>query len=67
MINCLPFTCMPGNVAVAAFKRVKEDYNIPVLNVAFDGLEQGTLETRLEAFVYQVKRHAEGKSKIRYK
>ncbi len=61
VINCLPFTCMPGNVAVAAFKRVKEDYNIPVLNVAFDGLEQGTLEMRLEAFVYQVKRHAEGK------
>ena len=59
VINCLPFTCMPGNIAVAAFKRVKEDHGIPVLNVAFDGLEQGTLETRLETFMYQAKRHAE--------
>ena len=58
IINLMPFTCMPGNIAAAAFKRVEEDYGLPVLNIAFDGLEQGTLETRLETFMYRVRRKA---------
>jgi predicted CoA-substrate-specific enzyme activase len=57
IINLLPFTCMPGNITAAAFKRVEDDYGLPVLNIAFDGLEQSTLETRLETFMYRVKRH----------
>ena len=57
IINLMPFTCMPGNITAAAFKRVEDDYGLPVLNIAFDGLEQGTLETRLETFMYRVKRH----------
>ncbi len=61
IINLMPFTCMPGNTTASVFKRVKDDFNIPVLDIAFDGLEQGTLEQRLEAFMYQVKRHKEKK------
>ncbi|PIP11902.1 MAG: CoA activase [bacterium (Candidatus Stahlbacteria) CG23_combo_of_CG06-09_8_20_14_all_40_9] len=57
IINLMPFTCMPGNITAAAFKGVEDDYGLPVLNIAFDGLEQGTLETRLETFMYRVKRH----------
>ncbi|OYD16376.1 hypothetical protein CH333_03495 [candidate division WOR-3 bacterium JGI_Cruoil_03_44_89] len=57
IINLMPFTCMPGNITAAAFKRVEDDYGLPVLNITFDGLEQATLETRLETFMYRVKRH----------
>ena len=57
IINVLPFTCIPGNIVSAISKSIKEDYRIPWLNLAFDGLEQGTTETRLEAFMYQAAQH----------
>ena len=57
IINVLPFTCIPGNIVSAISKSIKEDYSIPWLNLAFDGLEQGTTETRLEAFMYQAGQH----------
>ena len=61
IINVLPFTCIPGNIVNAVSKRIKEDYKTPWLNLAFDGLEQGTMETRLEAFMYQAKEHLKSK------
>ena len=66
IINLMPFTCMPGNITSAAFKRVGEDWGLPVLNIAFDGLEQGTLETRLETFMYRVKRREARRSGNQY-
>lgn len=61
IINVLPFTCIPGNIVNAVSKRIREEYRIPWLNLAFDGLEQETTETRLEAFVYQTKQYMAGK------
>ena len=61
IINVLPFTCIPGNIVNAASKRIREKYKIPWLNIAFDGLEQGTTETRLEAFMYQAKQYKKNK------
>jgi predicted CoA-substrate-specific enzyme activase len=61
IINVLPFTCIPGNIVSAISKSIKEDYRIPWLNLAFDGLEQGTTETRLEAFMYQTAQHLKNK------
>jgi len=67
IVNVLPFTCMPGTMVTAASKSIREKYKTPWLNLAFDGLEQGTTETRLEAFMYQAKQHklakAHGKTK----
>ncbi|MBN1298941.1 MAG: CoA activase [Actinobacteria bacterium] len=57
IVNVLPFTCMPGTMVTAASKSIREKYKTPWLNLAFDGLEQGTTETRLEAFMYQAKQH----------
>ena len=57
IINVLPFTCIPGNIVNAVSKRIREKYKIPWLNLAFDGLEQETTETRLEAFMYQAKQY----------
>jgi len=61
IINVLPFTCIPGNIVNASSKRIREEYKIPWLNLAFDGLEQGTTETRLEAFMYQAKQYMKNK------
>lgn len=54
VVNVMPFTCMPGTVVTAIFKAVQRDYdNVPVLNMAYDGLEQANTMTRIEAFMYQ--------------
>ena len=55
LVNIMPFTCMPGTVVTALFKRFREDNDgIPFLNMAFDGQEQSGTLTRLEAFMHQV-------------
>jgi predicted CoA-substrate-specific enzyme activase len=59
IIAVMPFTCMPGTVAQALMKRVREDEDsIPFLNMVYDGLEQSTARTRLEAFMYQAREYA---------
>jgi predicted nucleotide-binding protein (sugar kinase/HSP70/actin superfamily) len=63
IINVLPFTCIPGNLVNAVSKRIREDYKVPWLNLAFDGLEQETTETRLEAFMYQAREYMKNKKK----
>jgi hypothetical protein len=45
---------MPGTIVGAVMKRYREDHNnIPFLNMAYDGLEQTTSVTRIEAFMHQ--------------
>lgn len=54
IVAVMPFTCMPGTVSNAILKRVRDDRDgIPFLNMVYDGLEQSTALTRLEAFVHQ--------------
>ena len=55
VITVMPFTCMPGTNVAAVMARVKDEYNIPYLNMAYDGLEQTTARTRLEAFMHQAR------------
>lgn len=56
LVNIMPFTCMPGTVVNALFKRFREEHhNIPFLNLAYDGQEQTNTRTRMEAFMYQVR------------
>ena len=58
IINVMPFTCLPGTIATAIFKRFQEDHNsIPCLMMAYDGLEQTNTKTRLEAFMHQAKQY----------
>jgi predicted nucleotide-binding protein (sugar kinase/HSP70/actin superfamily) len=52
----LPFTCMPGTLIAAVSDSFRKDHgNIPWINVAYDGQDTVSLETRLQAFVHQVK------------
>ncbi|MEN6303905.1 MAG: acyl-CoA dehydratase activase [Armatimonadia bacterium] len=54
VVAVMPFTCMPGTVSNAILKCIREDAeDIPFLNMVYDGLEQSTALTRLEAFVHQ--------------
>lgn len=60
LVSVMPFTCMPGTVSNAILKRVREkENNIPFLNMVYDGLEQSTALTRLEAFVHQAREYAQ--------
>ena len=64
IVSVMPFTCMPGTVSNAILKRVREDENgIPFLNMVYDGLEQATALTRLEAFVHQAQAYADANKK----
>jgi predicted CoA-substrate-specific enzyme activase len=52
----LPFTCMPGTVVAAVSDTFRKDHgNIPFINIAYDGQDTVSLDTRLQAFVFQVK------------
>ena len=56
--NVLPFTCMPGTLICSVSDVFRKDHNnIPWVDYAFDGQEDASLETRLQAFIYQVKEY----------
>ena len=56
IVNVMPFTCMPGTIATAVLKRLREDYgNIPVLTIAYEGQRDSQTLTRLEAFIHQAR------------
>jgi predicted CoA-substrate-specific enzyme activase len=56
VVNVMPFTCMPSAVVSGQTMRVSADCGgMPILNLSFDGQEDSTLTTRLEAFVEQVR------------
>jgi predicted CoA-substrate-specific enzyme activase len=55
----LPFTCMPGTLIASISDSFRKDHNnIPFINIAYDGQDSVSLDTRLQAFVFQVKEYA---------
>jgi predicted nucleotide-binding protein (sugar kinase/HSP70/actin superfamily) len=60
--NVMPFTCMPGTISSAIMRLIQKDYNVPVINIAYDGQGTTNVLTRLEAFMYQVKEQFQGKN-----
>ncbi|HLN19639.1 MAG TPA: acyl-CoA dehydratase activase [Bacteroidales bacterium] len=59
----LPFTCMPGTLISSVSDNFRKDHdNMPFINIAYDGQDNISLETRLQAFVYQVKEYSRVKS-----
>jgi len=59
MAAILPFTCAPGTVIAAVSDSFRKDHNnIPFINLAYDGQDTVSLDTRLQAFVFQVKEYA---------
>lgn len=55
----LPFTCMPGTLIASVSDIFRKDHrNIPFINIAYDGQDSVSLDTRLQAFVFQVKEYS---------
>jgi predicted nucleotide-binding protein (sugar kinase/HSP70/actin superfamily) len=62
----LPFTCMPGTLVASVSDSYRKDHeNIPFINIAYDGQDSVSLDTRLQAFVFQVKEYTRSKKHIR--
>ncbi len=66
VVNVMPFSCMPSTIVSTQTMRISAECGgMPILNLSFDGQEDSTLTTRLEAFVEQVRqRQHAGISKI---
>ena len=61
----LPFTCMPGTLIASVSDSFRKDHNnIPFINIAYDGQDSVSLDTRLQAFVFQVKEFAKIKQLV---
>ena len=61
----LPFTCMPGTLIASVSDSFRKDHhNIPFINIAYDGQDSVSLDTRLQAFAYQVKEFALAREQV---
>ena len=64
-VNVLPFTCLPGTVVTAVSKRIRRDCpELPWLNLAFDGQTDTDNDSRLEAFMFQVRQRLDTGSSL---
>ncbi|MHB0999382.1 MAG: acyl-CoA dehydratase activase [Armatimonadota bacterium] len=64
VVAVMPFTCMPGTISNALLKQVREDMGeFPFLNMVYDGVEQATSITRIEAFMHQAKEYSQRNNK----
>lgn len=60
IINVMPFTCMPGIITSGLFKRFQQQHDsMPILNLAFEGMDCHDLPIRLEAFIQQCQSYTE--------
>jgi predicted CoA-substrate-specific enzyme activase len=63
VINVMPFTCMPSTIVSSLIPQMSKDCgNMPILNLTFDGTEDVTFATRLEAFYQQCSQRAKTSS-----
>ncbi|MGD2175410.1 MAG: hypothetical protein PVJ27_08410, partial [Candidatus Brocadiaceae bacterium] len=63
VVNVAPFGCMPGALVNGLLEEFRGEYDgIPVLKLAFDGVEQTAEDTLLEAFVHQALQHKGSRS-----
>ncbi|MGB8225385.1 MAG: acyl-CoA dehydratase activase [Sedimentisphaerales bacterium] len=57
VVNVMPFSCMPSTIVSSITPQLSKDCeNMPILNISFDGSEDATSQTRLEAFFQQCSR-----------
>ncbi len=65
VVNVMPFGCMPSTIVSGQTTGISADCGgIPILNLSFDGQEDPTLTTRLEAFVEQVRQREKSNLRI---
>ena len=59
VVNLHPFNCMPGTIVNALLTKFQKDWDMPVLKVAYDGLQSATETIRIEAFMHQCRERFE--------
>lgn len=65
VINVMPFTCMPSTIVSSIIPLLSKDCgNMPILNITFDGTEDVTFPTRLEAFYQQCCQREKSQKKV---
>ena len=58
VVNVMPFGCMPSTIVSGITRKLSRDLgNMPILSVSYDGQQDPTLQTRLEAFLHQAREH----------
>ncbi len=57
VVNVSPFGCMPGAMVNSLIEKFRGEHQIPVIKMDFDGLQQASEDTALEAFVHQAREH----------
>lgn len=58
VINVMPFGCMPSTIVSGITRVLGRDLrHMPILNISYDGQQDSTLQTRLEAFVHQARQY----------
>jgi predicted nucleotide-binding protein (sugar kinase/HSP70/actin superfamily) len=63
VVNILPFTCMPGTLNTSVSDLFKRDHDhFPWENFAYDGQEETSMESRLQAFMHQAREYCNRKS-----
>jgi predicted nucleotide-binding protein (sugar kinase/HSP70/actin superfamily) len=61
VVNLHPFNCMPGTIVNALLTKFQKDWDMPVLKVAYDGLQSATETIRIEAFMHQCRERLEAR------
>ncbi len=62
-VNVMPFSCMPSTVVSSITRQMSEDAGgLPIISINYDGQQDPTLQTRLEAFIHQVQGFAQQQS-----
>ncbi|WP_167618443.1 acyl-CoA dehydratase activase [Maribellus sediminis] len=66
VVNILPFTCMPGTINCTVSQNLRQKYHgLPWENFAYDGNDNIGVDTRFEAFMFQVKEFHERQKQLK--
>ncbi len=58
VVNVFPFSCMPSTIVSTIATRLSRDLDdFTILNMSFDGQEDASIQTRLEAFVEHIQQN----------
>ena len=52
VVNCAPFSCMPGAITAAILQRMERELKIPIVSLFYDG--EGGLNERLKFFMHNI-------------
>lgn len=62
IVNTSPFTCMPGNISASIFQKIQKEYNVPVINLFYDG--DHSENERLRSFMKNIRVKRAGLSEV---